>query len=635
MNKTELNAAITPLSTLQVDNLQQLINHSSTIELSWVSGYLAGITQDLSSKISTQQSTVSHSVAQAAFASNQPLRSEPLTIVYASQTGNAKGLATQILSQVEQKGLNGELINIADLKAKTLKKISQLLLIVSTHGEGEPPDSALSLFKLLKSRKAPNLDHLTFSVIGLGDSSYDYFCKAASDFSERFLALGATEGKPKIDADLDYVTSTKPWVATYLKQLEESIQVDALRQTQQTGDNSVENSVAGSLDEETVEANTASTVNGTVTATVIANQKITGRDSLRNTRHIELDLADSGLTYQPGDALGVWYKNDLQLIGRLTELLGLELDENVELTDPDSDEVTKTTLRDALSTKLDITRISIPLLKWWLAQGQSEKLTELIADKASLKAYLNHHQVIDLALEYPIHLNAQQLANALIPLKPRLYSIASSQSEVEDEVHLTVGLLENSHQGQDQQETRLGGASSYLCHQLVEDDQVDVFVEPNPYFRLPESDKNIIMIGAGTGIAPYRGFLQQRDAEQATGKNWLIFGNQTYTQDFLYQTEWQQYFNQGLLTDVDLAFSRDQQQKIYVQDKLAEQAEKLYQWLQSGAYIYLCGDAQTLGKSVDQQLINIAQTKGDLTSEQAEEWLDELRVNGRYQKDVY
>ncbi|MDK1229589.1 NADPH-dependent assimilatory sulfite reductase flavoprotein subunit, partial [Cronobacter turicensis] len=363
-----------------------------------------------------------------------------------------------------------------------------------------------------------------------------------------------------------------------------------------------------------------------LTATLSVNQKITGRHSQKDVRHIEIDLGDAGLRYQPGDALGVWYQNDPALVQELLELLWLKGDEPVtvgEKTLP---------LGEALQWHFELTVNTAAIVENYATLTRSETLLPLVGDKAKLQHYAATTPIVDMARFAPAQLDAEQLIGLLRPLTPRLYSIASSQAEAENEVHITVGVVRFDIEGR----PRAGGASSYLADRLEEDGEVRVFIEHNDNFRLPVTPETpVIMIGPGTGIAPFRAFMQQREADGATGKNWLFFGNPHFTEDFLYQVEWQRYVKEGLLTRIDLAWSRDQDHKIYVQDKIREQGAELWRWIQEGAHLYVCGDANRMAKDVEQALLEVIAAYGGMDAEAADEYLSELRVERRYQRDVY
>lgn len=361
-------------------------------------------------------------------------------------------------------------------------------------------------------------------------------------------------------------------------------------------------------------------------ASLSVNQKITGRNSEKDVRHIEIDLGDSGLRYQPGDALGVWYQNDPALVKELVELLWLKGDETVTVDG-------KTlTLSEALQWHFELTVNTANIVENYATLTRSETLLPLVGDKAKLQHYAATTPIVDMVRFSPAQLDAEALINLLRPLTPRLYSIASSQAEVENEVHVTVGVVRYDVEGR----ARAGGASSFLADRVEEEGEVRVFIEHNDNFRLPANPETpVIMIGPGTGIAPFRAFMQQRAADEAPGKNWLFFGNPHFTEDFLYQVEWQRYVKEGVLTRIDLAWSRDQKEKIYVQDKLREQGAELWRWINDGAHIYVCGDANRMAKDVEQALLEVIAEFGGMDTEAADEFLSELRVERRYQRDVY
>ena len=590
------NDVASSLSSDQLQQLQQVIHQYSPLQLAWASGYLAA-----KSEGGQQLATAPQSAA-----------SSTLTILYGSQTGNAKGVAEQVLAEAQQQGINAELVNMGDYKAKNLKNETHLLIIASTNGEGEPPDDAIALHEFINSKRAPKLENLQYSVLALGDSSYEYFCQTGKDFDEKLAALGAKRINDRVDCDVDYANDAKNWQQKNLTDVKETMQATA-NVVQLPGTNlSASANVYGK--------------ENPYTASILANQKITGRDSNKVVQHIEIDLTDSGITYQPGDALGVWPVNAADLVAKLIKELDLDGSKQVNLREQSVE------LAFALAEKLEITGLTNGVISKWNELAKSEQLALLLADKQALREFVNRKQLIDLVTTYPATVSEQQLADTLSALTPRLYSIASSQADVEEEVHLTVGLVEY----QEGDERRVGSASGFLIEQLEVDDEVKVFIEHNNNFRLPQdSNTNIIMVGPGTGVAPFRAFVQQRDAEQAAGKNWLFFGDQTFTQDFLYQVEWQSYLKSGALSKIDLAFSRDQAEKVYVQHKLKQNGAQVFEWLEQGAHFYICGDMQYMAKDVHQALVEIISEFGNKSEQDAEDYLKQLRINKRYQKDVY
>ncbi|ATP10826.1 assimilatory sulfite reductase (NADPH) flavoprotein subunit [Aeromonas salmonicida] len=587
---------LAPLSDEQQRQLNQALSTLNTQQLVWVSGYLYGLSQSGSQPVA------------ATGAVTAPGGS--LTILYGSQTGNAKGVASAIQAQAQARGLPVTLTSMADYKPKQLKKETHLLVVVSTYGEGEPPESAVDLFEQLKKGKVGKLEGLKFAVLGLGDSSYEFFCQTGQDFDSLLTKAGADRIHELASLDVDYQEAAKAW-----------------------GEQAV-NAIAATLSAGVATSSVAGVVQAAVghsqydkanpfPARLSVNQKITGRDSTKDIRHIEISLEESGLTYQPGDALGVWFDNDADLVGEVLALAGRSGDEATA----------HGSLREVLTRNLELTRLHGGFITGLAEISGSAALKDLAGDKAQVNALVASAQVVDVLKRFPTELSAEQLTGLLRPLTPRLYSIASAQSEVEEEVHLTVGVVRYP---QEDGTVRSGAASSYLADRLAEDAEVRVFVEHNDNFRLPANpDTPVIMVGPGTGIAPFRAFMQERETQGAEGKNWLFFGNPHFTQDFLYQVEWQRYVKSGLLSKISLAFSRDQANKIYVQDRLREAGLELYQWLEAGAHFYVCGDANHMAKDVQEALLDVIAEHGHKSREEAEEYLSELRRAKRYQRDVY
>jgi sulfite reductase (NADPH) flavoprotein alpha-component len=600
-----LQSTSSALDANQLSMLQQATSSYSSLQLAWASGYLAAKSE------SGPSANLAPAPAQAAVVA------KTLTILYASQTGNAKGVASKLAESAKAAGISVVLKNTADYKAKSIKNETHLLIVASTNGEGEAPDDAIEFHEFLLGKKAPKLPNLSYSVLALGDSSYEFFCQTGKDFDERLKALGAKQVAPRIDCDVDYDSDSESWTLNIVETLKEELtQTDA--------------PLAAVVDLPTAGATSQYNKQNPYAAEFSLSQKITGRDSAKDVRHIEIDLGDSGLTYQVGDALGVWFENDANLVAELIATLKLTGEEKVKLKTNGANQVF--TLTEALTTELEITQTAPAFVEFWAKISGNKELTAIAADKNTAREYAGEHQIIDVVKAAKTEIDPQFFVEALRKITPRLYSIASAQAEVEEEVHLTVGLVSFDADG----EPRTGGASSFLANRLEEGQQVRVFVEHNDNFRLP-SDGNtpVIMIGPGTGVAPFRAFMQQREADEASGENWMFFGDQTFTQDFLYQVEWQNYLKSGLLTKMDVAFSRDQAEKVYVQDRLKEQASEVFAWLERGAHLYICGDANRMAKDVHQALLEIIAEHGKLSTEQAEDYLKSLRSNKRYQKDVY
>jgi sulfite reductase (NADPH) flavoprotein alpha-component len=597
MALTNLSALTSPLSELQLSQLQQAMAGLDPMQTAWVSGYLAG----------ASQAPIS---AQATVSSGQSL-----TILYGTQTGNSKGVAEQLATAAEAKGIAHRVVSMSDYKVKSIKDESHLIIIASTNGEGEAPDDAIDLHEFLATKKAPKLDSLKFAVLGLGDSSYEFFCQTGKDFDQRISALGATAIVERLDADVDYDQVTGPWIESALIEVEKTLEKGG-----------VASAPAPSL-ASAASANKYDKQNP-FSASLLVSQKITGEQSAKDVRHIEIDLEGSDLTYTAGDALGVWFKNDDALVAQI--IAKLNLDASIEVNVDDK----TISLTDALIEFYELTGTHPAFVEGYATLTNNAELLALVEDKNALREFANNNQIVDVITDSGNDaITAENLLSLLRRISPRLYSIASSQTEVEEEVHLTIGsvLFEN-----EQGEKRSGGASGFLNHRLADGAEVKVFIEDNHNFRLPANpDTPIIMVGPGTGIAPFRSFMQEREATDATGKNWLLFGDQTFNEDFLYQVEWQTHLKSGLLSKLDLAFSRDQEQKIYVQDRLKENAVEVYQWLQDGAHFYVCGDANRMAKDVHSALIEIISEQGNKSLDDAEQELNELRKAKRYQRDVY
>ena len=577
------------------------------LQLAWLSGYAwsqaSGVEQPL--------------VGQHLAANLTVLSAEPfsITVLSGSQTGNAKSVADKVAAELTEAGIAVKRVALKDYKAKTIADEKYLLLVTSTQGEGEPPEEGVVLHKLLNGKKTPKLTELQFAVLGLGDSSYPNFCQAGKDFDQRFAELGATRLFERVDADLDYSATAEQWIRDIVAIIKEkAAQASPVVQ-------SIATATTAPVAKES-QYNKANPF----PATLITNQKTTGRQSDKDVRHLEFDLAGSDLHYQAGDALGVWFDNDPKLVDEILSLA--QIDPTTEVTI----ERKTQTISTALLSHLELTQNTPAFVKGYAALANNEQLNDLVADNQALQELVQRTPIVDVLHKFPAKLTAEQLVSLLRHLTPRLYSISSSPAEVGEEVHLTVGVVRFEHEGR----ARSGAASSFLADRVEEDGAVRVFVEHNDNFRLPnDMTKPIIMVGSGTGVAPFRAFMQQRVADEASGKNWLIFGNPHFASDFLYQTEWQQFAKEGFLHKYDFAWSRDQEKKIYVQDKIRENSTALWQWLQEGAYFYVCGDASKMAKDVEQALLDVIAKEGNLSPDEAEDYLNELREEKRYQRDVY
>lgn len=603
MSTQPIHPAGVGLDPQLIAQLNQLAQSLSPAQLAWVGGYFSG----LSAQGSVQAIPAGMPIGEA---------DHVLTILYGSQTGHARSVAEELREAAQEAGLATELVSMGKLKEKNLKKLRYVLVVISTQGEGDPPDDALSLWEYMNSTKAPKLQDFNFAVLGLGDSSYEFYCKTGKDFDGRLEELGGKRLLDRVDLDVDFDDGADAWIPKAVAAMKDIIP--------EGGAPAVAPALGGGF------GALAPTVHYSrkkpLKTRLLTSQKITGRYSEKDIRHIEIDLEGSEMTYLPGDSLGIWFRNDEELVDDLLKLLELDPETTVHVHDEPH------TIREALTDKFELTLLHPGFVTAYADAIGNKELQAIAAETDSLREYVDVRQIIDVVREHPGKVEADALIAMLRKLTPRLYSIASSQNEVEEEVHLTLGVVEYEAHGHH----HLGGASGYLAHRLKEGEDVLIYVESNDNFRLPEdANKPVIMIGPGTGIAPFRAFLQERAALEAPGENWLFFGNPHFTEDFLYQTEWQEYLQDGILTRIDLAFSRDQDHKIYVQHRIAEQAAEVWNWIQRGAHLYVCGDESRMAHDVHQALLDVIIEKGGHTTEEAENYLVRLHKEGRYQRDVY
>jgi sulfite reductase (NADPH) flavoprotein alpha-component len=604
-------AAIPGLLTQEQAQLVTRLTESlDAARLWWLSGYAAGL---------AQAQTGGQALALPAAAAAEPaLDTTCLTVIYGSQTGNAKRVAETLAQRLSAEGLPARLVRADAYQVRELKDERYLAIVISTQGDGDPPDDARGLVEHVLGKRAPKLPQLKFAVFGLGDSSYPQFCAIGRRLDERLAELGGERWLDRVDADLDIDTVAAPWLQTMLRQSAEALKprpalasVTPLRPT----------------------AHAAETWSRErpFTAELLTNQRITataGRHaSDKDIRHFELNLEGAGLDYEPGDALGVWPQNPPALVDAVLQTLALDGDTAVAYGGETR------ALREWLGRHRELTRLSRPLIAAHAERSGDAALRGMLEPdgREALTQLMANSQWLDLLRAYPGDWAADALVQTLRPLQPRLYSIASSRKAVGDEAHLTVAHVEYA-QGD---ELRWGAASHFLAA-AEEGAQIPVFLERNERFRLPaDASRDILMIGPGTGVAPFRGFVQEREAAGASGRNWLFFGNPHARSDFLYQVEWQDALKRGSLHRLSLAFSRDQAHKVYVQHKLREHGRELYDWLQNGAHLYVCGDATRMAKDVHAALLAVVATHGGLSEEDAGEFLNTLAAQGRYARDVY
>jgi sulfite reductase (NADPH) flavoprotein alpha-component len=538
--------------------------------------------------------------------------STKLTVVYGTESGNAEKLADLSAKVAKKKGFQTAVKNMSDLAPADLAKFENLLVIVSTWGDGEPPESATAFYKEFLNGAAPDLKKVRFSVCALGDTAYEKFCQTGKDFDARLEALGGTRILPRQDCDVEFDEPHAAWLEAALKAFGPSSPTATL---------------------EVAAAATVATEFGKKNpfpSELLEKVLLNGKGTTKETWHYELSLEGSGLSYEPGDALAVIPVNSPDIVEGILKASKVSGSESVEVKG-----VGAKVLADALREDFDITALSRAVLTKLQGFSGSEKLAALLAEDAKdqLKDYQWGRWIADAIADFaPDGLSAADLAAIFRKLPPRLYSIASSPLAHPGEVHLTVASVRYQAHGQ----PRKGVASTYLSDLVEKGGQVPVYTHANKNFRLPAStDTPVIMVGPGTGVAPFRAFVEHRAALGNPGKNWLFFGDQRYTYDFLYQTEWQEHLKDGNLTKLDVAFSRDQPEKVYVQHRMLERAKELYAWLQDGAHFYVCGDASRMAHDVHEALIDVVEKQGGFSREVAEAYVEDLKKSKRYQRDVY
>ncbi|MFD2216036.1 assimilatory sulfite reductase (NADPH) flavoprotein subunit [Metabacillus endolithicus] len=608
----QLQVMNSPFNQEQVELLNRLLPTLTESQKVWLSGYLAA-TQAGSANVTAAPEAP---VVEAVVPVNVKPVSKDVTILFGSQTGNAQGLANKAGKELESRGYKVTVSSMSDFKPNSLKKVENLLIVVSTHGEGDPPDNAISFHEFLHGKRAPKLDELRYSVLSLGDSSYEFFCHTGKEFDQRLEDLGGTRLYPRIDCDLDFDEPAAEWIAGVLAGLDEA---------QAAGTEPVQSQEAAAPASQALESAYSRT--NPFKAEVLENLNLNGRGSNKETRHLELSLEGSGLTFEPGDALGVYPENDPELVDLILEAVKWDATEKVTVN---NEEVT---LKEALSSRVEIATLTKPVVEKAAQLNSNKDLQSLVSNRDSIKAYIDGRDLLDLIRDFgPWEVSAQDFAGVLRKMPVRLYSIASSLAANPEEVHLTIGAVRYETHGR----KRKGVASTQVAERLQPGDTLPVYIQKNQNFRLPQNpDTPIIMVGPGTGVAPFRAFMQEREEIGAEGKSWMFFGDQHFVTDFLYQTEWQKWIKDGVLTRMDVAFSRDQDEKVYVQNRMQEHSKELFQWLEEGAVVYVCGDKNHMAKDVNNTLIDIIEKEGGLSREKAEAYLADMKQNKRYQRDVY
>jgi len=594
------NIFASPLGAEQFEKFRQLTNSLNEVQLAWISGYLSALTAQNGVPVSLP--VKSETIHAPGF--------DPITILYGSRTGNGKEVATKAGRLATELGLTPTLKSMDDYKPRDLQSEKSLLVIVSTHGEGEPPFAAKELHEFIFGKRAPKLDDVKFAVLALGDSSYFQFCQTGKDFDHQLEKLGAKRLAPMVSCDVDFQDTAGQWLISTIPVFKGS------------GSTNDKIQVASGTNIETSAAPNYSKKNPYY-AELLDKVELHGRGSERQTLHLELE---ADLSFEPGDSAGIIPLNSSKLVNEVLSVTGLNAVEQIELKN------SKISLYDSLLQKFELSKITVDVLKRYIEYAPNEKLAAIYQSQEKLQDYLFGRDIADLFSDFPAKLSAQDLIHLLRPLQPRLYSIASSPKANPGELHLAVGLVEYQNGGR----TRRGTCSGYLSELEGNENKIPVFIEKNPNFRLPENDETpIIMVGAGTGIAPYRAFVQHREQAAKRGKSWLLFGNRNFETEFLYQTDWQKFMKSGALTKMDVAFSRDTDKRVYVQHKLEENAAEVYRWLEDGAHFYICGDRMKMATDVQNTLVSIVENQGTMSKDKATVYVNKLQKEKRLQLDVY
>jgi len=574
-----------PFAEEEIDLLNRVVGTASPIQRAWLAGLLAGI--DASSgggALSLQPAA--------------PARpAEPLTIVYASESGNSEKLAGNIAKSARKNGLKPTVIDMADLDLAALTSAKKLVFIAATWGEGDPPARAVRAYNELMGEGAPRLDGVEFGVLALGDTAYVEFCAIGKKIDERLAALGGKRVVERVDCDLDFAEPAARWIGDAVKVLTPP----------NAGGRVIEVDFGGKP------AAPAST--DIIEAEISEHVDLNSSRSDKETVHLALSFEHGAPAYEPGDSLDLYPENDPAYVDDLLKLAGLARDEK---------------LRGDFIKSRDVTTLSLRTVETYAETTGHHYVKALIAD-GQAREWIAGRQLIDLIATFPIALDAEKLRALTRPLAPRAYSIASSRREVGDEAHLLISAVRYDSHGRQ----RKGVASNFVAERLKRGGRVRVKLKPNKHFALPAPGKDIIMVGPGTGVAPFRAFVQERRATEASGRSWLFFGDRTFTHDFLYQLDWQDALNDGALTRMDVAFSRDTPEKIYVQHKLWDRRAELVEWLDGGAYFYVCGDAKAMAKDVRAALVRAFADVKALSPDAAEQAVVTLERKKRYLQDVY
>ena len=590
MSRSNLLPRTAPFGDGERASLDAVLSAASPVQRAWLAGFLAGLD--------------AAGGQPAAVPAAPPKAAEPLTIIFASESGNSETLAGNVAKLARKQGFRPKVVDFADLDVATLGSAGKLIAIAATWGEGEPPARGVRAYDALMGEGAPRLDGVEFAVLALGDTSYAEFCAIGKALDARFEALGGRRAADRADLDLDFETPAADWITGALK---------ALAPAQAAQDNVVAVDFARAAGVEDEEAEPS---REPVVVEVIEHVNLNSSRSDKETIHLALAFADGAPAYEPGDSLEIFPENDPQLVDEILCRTGLSGDD---------------ALRRALLTERDITTLSLATIERF-AKATGSADAQAFVEGGEARAWIEGRNLIDLLEKFPAALTADHLTTITRALPPRAYSIASSRKEVGDEVHLTIAAVRYETFGR----ARSGVASTHVADRSRDGATLRVRLKPNRHFRLPaDPATDVIMVGPGTGIAPFRAFVQERRAVEAPGRNWLFFGDRHFTHDFLYQLEWQEALEDGSLARIDVAFSRDQPEKVYVQDRIAQNAAELVAWLDGGASFYVCGDAKRMAKDVRAAVVRAFSTVKGLSAADAESHVASLERARRYQQDVY
>ncbi|MDO0981030.1 assimilatory sulfite reductase (NADPH) flavoprotein subunit [Staphylococcus hominis] len=617
MNLSVTNSPFTEGQATQINELLQTLTPEQKV---WLSGYLVANQQLTSGTSETQGSQIGaiSKDTETMLQQNEPTiqpEKRAITLLYGSETGNAQGLAEIFEERLSNIGHNVTLKAMDEFKPKNLKNVEDLFIITSTQGEGDPPDNAAELHEFIHGRKAPKLEGVRFSVLALGDQTYEFFCQTGRDFDKKLEELGAERLYERVDCDVDYEEDAEKWMANVINTIDSAPEGTQSEQV-------VSESIKSAKEKKYSKANPYQ-------AEVLENINLNGRGSNKETRHIEFLLDNFGEEYEVGDCLVVLPQNDPALVELLISTLGWDPGDQIQISE-DGDTIS---LEEALTSYFEITKLTKPLLQNAAAYFDNEALEDKVQDSEWIQNYIEGRDFIDLLNDFPPEeLESEDLYQILRKLPPREYSISSSYQSLPDEVHITVGAVRYNTHGRD----RSGVCSVQFAERIQPGDTVPIYLKRNPNFKFPkDGDTPVIMIGPGTGIAPFRAHMQEREEYGYKGNTWLFFGDQHFTTDFLYQTEWQEWLKDGVLEKMNVAFSRDTDQKVYVQHRIAEHSKEFNEWLEKGASIYICGDEKNMAKDVHQAIRNVLVKEQNLTEEDAESYLKQMKKDKRYQRDVY